>query len=177
MQTPPVIRPDLAQGLMASPVHSQTRGGSCATESPTPSAKITILVGIHSFVCLDHSMVRSISSSATGVSLTSPSGKFFRFPGPFFAPDTTRTNFDHFVLSETHSKLIDITNRKIVNVRTNLETTGRFGATPDAATIGDSDAEVSFRLVELSCPLLILSRRKHPMHTLKRTDTIWMRLW
>lgn len=93
-------------------------------------------------------------TSAVRVSLTF-TGKFFKFPGPFFAPDATRTNFDQFLLSETHSKLIDNSNRRIANVRANLEKTGRIETTADVAAAAESQAEVTSSSVDFPDPLLI----------------------
>lgn len=39
-------------------------------------------------------------------------GKFFKFPGNYFVPDTNAANFDQFLLPETTSDLIDKMDRK-----------------------------------------------------------------
>nr|AVP71795.1 MAT1-1-2 [Ophiognomonia clavigignenti-juglandacearum] len=62
-------------------------------------------------------------------------GSSSSFPGPFFAPQKTRTNFDHFLLSQTHSNLVGNTNRKIAHVRANFRRTDRVKPSEDVAVV------------------------------------------
>lgn len=73
----------------------------------------------------------------------SPHGKFFKFPGPYFVPDTTRAIFDHFFLSETTADLIDNFNRRFADCLANLKDTGRIEP--------DEDIEMHEAFVEVSC--------------------------
>ncbi|KAJ4386217.1 hypothetical protein N0V93_009110 [Gnomoniopsis smithogilvyi] len=62
-------------------------------------------------------------------------GKFLKFPGPYFAPDTSEAIFDHFLLSETAADLLDNFNRKFSNCVANFEAPRRAQDEEDVAML------------------------------------------
>lgn len=74
-------------------------------------------------------------------------GKFFKFPGPFFSPDTTHAIFDHFLLSETVADLLENFNRKFSDCLANFKNTNRFQAEEDVAMLeglGEVNCSITF---------------------------------
>lgn len=75
--------------------------------------------------------------------LTLCAGKFFKFPGNYFAPDENSTKFDHFLLTQTHSDLIKNMDRKFSHALAKQKKVNRDASNRDTAMLDVPQVQVN----------------------------------